>query len=168
MHFGQCLKNCYLQSLKYCDKNICLLCWQTWVWSSQLRAEIHCNADVDVALLLPARGTALLFIRTTRCFYPLQGSPIPNLLGWVLVVENLSSKTQSKRGTKYTRAMFYLFHWKNNLNYHQCPSAQLCLSVQFLKPDSPALQRGPIKYLSNSFDFCINEGFFELWAPQIK
>lgn len=104
------------------------------MWSSQLRAEIHCKADVDAASLLPAQ----LFIRTTRCFYPLQGSPIPNLLGLILVVENLSSKTQSKRekGAKYTRAMFYLPFIENNLNYHQCPSAQLCLSVQFLKPDS--------------------------------
>lgn len=108
------------------------------MWSPQLRAEIHCKADVDVALLLPAQGAELLFIMTTRCFYPLQGSLIPNLLGLLLVVENLPSKTQSKRKkrAKYTRTMFYLSFIKNTLNNHQCPSAQLCLSVQFLKPDS--------------------------------
>lgn len=51
------------------------------------------------------------------------GSPIPNLLGLVLEVDNLSFKTQSKRkkGTKYTRAMFYLSFTENNLNYHQRP-----------------------------------------------
>lgn len=168
MDFAQFLKNCYLQPCKYCDKYICHFCADR-VWSSELRAQIHCRADVDVALLLPTQGAELLFIRTTRCFYPLQGSPIPNLLGLEFVVDNLSSKTLRKRkkDTKYTRPMFYLSFLENNLNYHQCPSAQLCLfravpQIRF------TLKRGPIKYLSNSFGFYINEVFFELWAHQIK
>lgn len=38
------------------QKYLSLLWWKTWVWSSQLRTEIHCKADVDVALLLPVQG----------------------------------------------------------------------------------------------------------------
>lgn len=68
------------------------------------------------------------------------GSPIPNLLPLLPVVDNVSSKKQSETvaGPNTMEPLFYLSFTENNLkrlNDLQHPPAQLCASVRFLPPN---------------------------------